>query len=228
MVISHEYRFIFLKTYKTGGTSVEVHLSKVCGEGDVLTPIWPHVETHRARHHKGLWNPFPELLDRTDRHTARKLVDLARADRFYNHIPATTLRHRVPRRIWNSYFKFCVERNPWDKTLSHYWMVRERTGGSMSFAEYLGRGDFCQNHPIYCDRDGGLMVDQVLRYESMSEDMGKVFARLGVPFDGSFGVQAKGEHRKDRAPYRERFLPDQRDIVARAFSREIAMHGYAF
>ncbi|MEL6382956.1 MAG: chondroitin 4-O-sulfotransferase, partial [Cyanobacteria bacterium J06626_18] len=31
MIISHEYKFIFLKTRKTAGTSIEIALSKFCG-----------------------------------------------------------------------------------------------------------------------------------------------------------------------------------------------------
>jgi len=39
MVISHRYKFIFLKTNKTAGTSVEIALPKFCGSDDIITPI---------------------------------------------------------------------------------------------------------------------------------------------------------------------------------------------
>ena len=39
MIISHKYKFIFLKTKKTAGTSIEISLSRYCGNNDIITPI---------------------------------------------------------------------------------------------------------------------------------------------------------------------------------------------
>ena len=44
VIASHQHRFIFLKTRKTAGTSVEIALSKVCGPDDVITEISPEDE----------------------------------------------------------------------------------------------------------------------------------------------------------------------------------------
>jgi hypothetical protein len=55
MIISHRHRFIFIKTRKTAGTSIEVYLSRFCGEEDVVTPLNPPVEGHEPRNHLGPW-----------------------------------------------------------------------------------------------------------------------------------------------------------------------------
>src|ERR1044072_9375465 len=39
MIVSHEHKFIFLKTKKTAGTSIELALSALCDERDVITPL---------------------------------------------------------------------------------------------------------------------------------------------------------------------------------------------
>ena len=39
MIISHKHRFIFIKTRKTAGTSIEIFLSQFCDKDDILTPI---------------------------------------------------------------------------------------------------------------------------------------------------------------------------------------------
>ncbi len=228
MIVSHEFKFIFVKTLKTAGTSIEVFLSQHCGESDVVTPIWPHVEPHHARNYRGIWNPIPEIIQNSGRGIRRTVKNLMQKQKFYNHIPASIAKQRIPKKCWNSYFKFCVERNPWDKTLSHYHMLNDRAGGGISLSDYIDEGEFCINFSKYTDSKGRLMVDKVVKYESLTDELGVVFQELGIPFNGSLGVRAKSEHRKDRRPYQDVFSNRQRDIIARAFAREIQMHGYVF
>ena len=228
MIISHKYKFIFIKTKKTAGTSIEVFLSQCCGEKDIVTPIWPQVEPHRARNYQGVWNPLPEIMQYKAGGIRRIAANLMQKRKFYNHIPALLARQRMPKKIWDSYFKFCVERNPWDKTLSHYHMLNDRAGGSIPLNDYIEKGDFCINFPQYTDSNGFILVDKVVRYESLMEELGIIFSKLGIPFYGSLGVRAKSEHRKDRRPYQDVFSDKQRAIIETAFKREIEMHGYVF
>jgi hypothetical protein len=227
VIISHKYRFIFIKTYKTAGTSIEVFLSQHCGPKDVLTPIIPHVEPHQARNYESRWNPCWELL--TTIHPRKHvLLDWWLRQRFYNHIPAELVFARLSPNIWNSYFKFCVERNPWDKALSYYHMVKHRSGGTLTFDEFLTTGDYSPNYPLYTDNDGQLMVDRVLKYENLMTELGEVFEKLGIPFTGDLGVNAKSEYRTDRRDYRDVYTVEQRHIVESIFAKEIELHGYTF
>jgi hypothetical protein len=49
MILSHRWRFIFIKGRKVAGTSVEMALSTICGTNDVVTPIAPRDEAARLR-----------------------------------------------------------------------------------------------------------------------------------------------------------------------------------
>ena len=202
MIVSHKYRFIFIKTRKTAGTSIEIFLSQHCSLGDIVTPIEPHVEPHVAHNHRG----------------------------YFNHMPGHEIRTRVGPAIWRDYFKFCVERNPWDKTLSYYAMLNHRQGGGMSFDDYLNSDDFCLDHSAYLEpgSNRSLLVDRVLRYEDLNRELAEVFAMLGIPFAGSLGIHAKSEYRTDRRPYRECYRPDQARRVASAFAVERDLFGYQF
>jgi hypothetical protein len=132
--------------------------------------------------------------------------------------------------VWQTYFKFCVERNPWDKTLSCYHMQNAREGGCLSLADYLARNDFPLNYPKYTEpgEPGRVVVDRVLRYERLADELGNVFGQLGIPFDGSLGVNAKSEYRADRRPYRDVYSRRQAELIGCAFEVERRLHGYEF
>ena len=48
-IISHSKKFIFVKTNKTAGTSVEIALSKYCDENDIITQITMNDEKFREK-----------------------------------------------------------------------------------------------------------------------------------------------------------------------------------
>ena len=229
MILSHKYKFIFIKTAKTAGTSIEVFLSRHCSPEDILTPITPAIEGHQPRNYEGFINPIPELLERPGKFFSALRGSIISREKFYRHMPASEVRKRVPAEVWNSYFKFCVERNPWDKVLSHYHMHAAREDGPLSLDEYLARGRFPINYFRYTDRTGiKVIVDRIVRYENLMAELGEVFSQLNIPFDGTLGVAAKSEYRTDRGPYRQVFNDEQRRIVEKAFAKEIALHGYQF
>ena len=201
MIISHKYKFIFIKTVKTASTSIEVFLSPLCAPDDIVTPIKPPVEGHAPRNYDG----------------------------FQNHMAARLIQECVSPEVWKSYFKFCVERNPWDKVLSHYYMQAARLDGKLSLDQYLANGRFPINYPRYTDHSGAkIIVDRIVYYEKLHVDLADVFARLAVPFSGKLEVQAKSGFRIDRSPYQSVFNEAQRKVVEQAFAKEITLHGYCF
>jgi hypothetical protein len=228
VIISHQHRFIFIKTRKTAGTSIEMFLSALCGPEDIVTPIAE--AGHPAHGHVGFFDPLPEI--RLGRPVVRTLREAIARRRFYNHIPAASVRARVPPRIWHDYHTFCVERDPWDKTLSHFAWLRTRLpgGASLTFDEYLDRGRLCVDHPSYTEPGvpERLIVDEVLQYATLNEDLQRTFRMLGIPFQPPLPATAKASVRTDRRPYHEVYTEQQRASVAQAFAREIELFGYRF
>ena len=53
MIISHKYKFIFIKTRKTAGSSIEYNLSNYLGDDDVITPLdgIPKAKKHLSKNY---------------------------------------------------------------------------------------------------------------------------------------------------------------------------------
>ena len=240
MIISHAHRFIFIKNRKVGSTSTELALQRICGPDDIVT----HDGTTRqmrparaardvllpgARNYDGRFNPLPELL------RARHPVDAARVIRdwharpkFYNHMRASSVRARVPRAVWDGYYKFCFERNPWDKVVSfYYWYGRDR--------ELPGINEFLLDHRRWGTTDQVLpsdwvryaegdriLVDDVFDFRDLAGGLATALARAGVPAEIAAAAtlgQAKTRERKARGVA---FRPETDALIRRAFRREIA------
>ena len=255
MVISHRHRFIFIKTTKVGGTSLEHMLDGLCGDEDVLTPHKHEVEGYRPRNWEGPFDVMPEL-----RHIYRHEGQLHEGfrgwlrqqvkdrERFHEGIPAWQVRHRVASSIWNDYFKFTIERNPWDKAISRYYhsksIYEPKYGRELTMDDWLDYfeqrlaqpwvtkswgSEAPYNFPRYADSwTEELLVDRVLRYEDLDNELGAVFEQLGVNWPGQIPRTAKTGYRTDRRPYQEVLSDSQRERIAKACAKEIALMGYTF
>lgn len=235
MIISHEHRFIFLKTRKTASTSIEIALSEFCGPQDVITPISKDDED--IRHRLGFIGPRnyrKPLLQRRRGDWLYMLLyrdlDAIPALRFYNHITAAEVRALVPPEVWESYFKFSIERNPWDKALSYYhWDRRSPTRKDQTLPDFLYRlGTGLSNWPVYAS-DGNISADFVVRYEHLAADLAEVGKRIGLPKGLSIeNIHAKSGARTDRKPYQEVLTEAERGFIYHLCRREIEHFGYQF
>ena len=111
VIISHTFKYIFIKNKKVAGTSVEVYLNKYRGDNDIFTPISPKVQGHVAQNYRGLYKPFNYLKYKKYSPQAFKRLFIDRL-KFWNHISASQIRERIDEEIWEDYYKFCIERNP--------------------------------------------------------------------------------------------------------------------
>jgi hypothetical protein len=229
MIISHKYKFIFLKTSKTAGTSMEIALSKYCGPEDIITPISDDDETirmelgHRTAQNFVIPYVHYSLMNWIDAlYRGRRL-------QFYNHISAREVKRMIGDKRWNEYFKFCFERNPWDRFISlYYWRCKQEPRPSIAQFMASGAMDLMKQKgfDIY-SIDGKLSVDKVYRYEDLKEALKDIRIRLGLPEPLSL-PKAKGEYRLDRRPYREVLSAEEKDRIAQRFSEEISLFGYSF
>jgi hypothetical protein len=223
MIVSHEHRFTFLKTRKTAGTSIEVFLAGLAGDDGIVTPIDPPVEGHRPRNH-GPSPLAPLSLLRGDAPGAVRR-DLRRGRWFFNHMPARLVRARVGRRRWDSYYTFCFERNPWEKTVSFYYFAHRHDPSPPSFREFVMTKKLPSDFGLYSLDGRSVGVDFVGRLEHLDDDLHRVLDDLGIDQRVSL-TREKGDSRPAEMTAAALFDDETNARVERAFAREIAAFGY--
>jgi len=226
VIISHKHRFIFLKTEKTAGTSVEIALSEFCGPDDVITPIIAEDEAMRAE--AGFRGPQNYDFGRG----ARTLKDAIRVIKgkpigFRAHSPAAYVARYAPSAAWRDYLKFTIVRNPFDCAISrHFWANRAAAAdpSAINAAILAERPERLSNWPIYTI-GGEIVADQVVRYEHLVADLEALRLKLGLP-SPLRSFQAKGGVRKNRAHYSAVLDAAARARIETVCAPELAAHGY--
>lgn len=214
-VISFAHKFIFIKTNKTAGTSIEVNLSEIAGADAIVTPIVP---------------PEPG-------HEPRNFQDPEGNQPFFNHMPARRIRLALGPKSFASMTRFCVEREPVEKCISHFHMMRNsethNTDGSYSksWQEYCEDGHFPIDTGRYSEkRENGtrkLIVDHVLRYERLAQDLPKLMAKLGVP-NFQLTARAKSGYARHRLIHPKDVTPEQRALIYDRFRETLEVTGISW
>ncbi len=238
MILSHSRRFIFVKTRKVGGTSLEIALSKFCGPEDILTPLSEGEEAMRLSVSGRKGQNFHKSLARWSvKDHARFAIKGRRPNAFIPHSSAEEIRTRIGQTLWDSYFTFSVVRNPYDRTISAYfWEIHNAAPGdpikTMDFMTWLHeRPTSVVTNWDMITLDGAVGVDFAVRYEHLQEDLAALAQRLGITEDLHAllrGQRAKSGIRAKNATPAE-FLaqyPEAIDYIAQTARREIETFGY--
>ena len=215
MIVSHKHRFIFLRTEKTASTSLfdalHPHLGPDDFVADLERPAW---SKYSPIHHGALKRPFPRLFG------------------LHPHATAAQARAVVGRDLFERYFTFAVERNPWDRQVSLYTHREWKKGkGPENFDRDMRslryrNTEYCRlnNWAMYAI-GGNVVLDKVYDYDHLDEALGDLARRFGI--DG-FDMPRRREYVSNRPHYSTYYTDYTRDLVARWYRREIAALGYRF
>lgn len=230
MLVCHRYKFIFIKTRKTAGTSLEIALSKFCDQHDTITPIF--AEDEKIRKELGYKSPRNYEIP-FNNYVPKDWLRLAifkKKALYSNHMSASKIRPRVDPKIWNSYFKFCFERNPWDKAVSwYYWLTRD-LHPKPSFGEFINELDAYKlsNFDVY-SINNQIAVDRVGRFENLENELQEISEILKLPDSLKLPkAKAKGNYRPEKRSYRDLMGAEEEKIIANICYREIKSFGYKF
>ena len=237
MIISKKHRFIFIKSIKTASTSVEIFLSRFAGVEDIITYLPPPDEAMRQKiGARGPQNCFNSPIKRI----GNRFLGQSRHDsryQFHHNMNASQLR-RLLRIEWNSYLKFTIVRNPFDRAISKFFNdhkneairrqqeVRPHLNSKINdYICALPDTDLTNWH-LYTHEDK-VIVDEVVRYENLEQDLARVLGNLGLSEPVEL-PHAKGAWRLDRSHYSQVLNSDARIRIESAAFQEIAAFGYSW
>lgn len=218
MLVSHRKQFIYLKTVKTAGTSVESYFEPYC----MLDGEWQQTHTREE------YSSSAGIIGYRGLHSKGKT--------YFNHISAAGLKALLPEAIWQQYFKFAVIRDPFDKQVSAFYFFSKMKGIELSHdsKELVKqfRAWLSQTKGIY-DGDKYLIeskfiLDGYIKYETLQQDLIKVGDLLDIPYEEARLPRFKSEFRPvARQHFAEFYDQPTVDIVRQRYEFELEKFGYA-
>ncbi|MFG6094983.1 sulfotransferase family 2 domain-containing protein [Leptothoe sp. ISB3NOV94-8A] len=238
MLVSHKKRFIFTKTVKTAGTSVESYFEPYCmpdGEWQELHAREEYVSETGIIGYRG---------------------NNARSSIWYNHMPAKEIFDLIGQNTWERYYKFTVVRNPFDKLISGFFMYEkrkknysviqktkalskrildlgnpiDRVKGETTierFRSWIQKGGEIPDRDKYLI-DGQECIDYYVRFEELHEGIKHVCNYLSIPFEPARIPQMKKGIRDNKMNVQDFYDNKTRQIVEKKYAWELERFGYVF
>lgn len=215
MIISLKHNYIYVRTRKTGSSTIEWWLRQHLGPEDIVVK---------------------SSLDCL-RPVTRPDVVIPEAAGLITHVSAAQVMPLVREDLWTSAYRFTSERHPYEKALSfaHYRLERLKKAGhedkleekSQDFDKHLNRvvrsGKYA-SYPYY-SLDGKPLVEDFIKLESFQQDLERVSERIGVPLPQEL-PRKRGNARADRRPAREVLTAEQQTTVYEHCKPEFDLLGY--
>lgn len=149
---------------------------------------------------------------------------------YYHHAESSVVKKELSD-VWDSYFKFCFVRNPWDRIVSHYF---KQTQGDVHM-EFInpGRGSFDDFVETHVRPDIGCSVckkqsmwytgmDYIGRFENYEDSIHTIFRRIGISEEPNIFKVNTTNHKDYGEYYNDRTVM----IVYEKFKDEIEYLGY--
>lgn len=204
MLISHEHQFIFIKTRKTAGSSIENYLQPYSQEGPKI-PQWKdkHVPASVIKDLVGpeKWSIYTKII--AFRNPWDQVVSLYHWRRRKRPFGSLAMKLLKGKQVINSAAKLGFQE----------WVQYKNLDLNENREIIYPEGDMPDYHVIY--------------FENLEQNLKEICNQIGIPFEASRIPMLKGGLRPKK-PYQAYYDDKSREIVRQAFSREIEDFGYTF
>ena len=174
VLVSHSHKFVFLKTRKTAGTSIEMLLEPFCAPPG-------HVPVEKT---EGMVTPHGVI--------GHRLLDLDEDEHTWReHLPAKEIRRQIGKLTWMRYFRFTAVRNPFDRAVSYFHWLHDFEGAALpagfdeirdTFRRFVAAGRLKTDYAVtHLHRK--LAFQDAVRYEHLGQDLARICAQLKLDVD---------------------------------------------
>jgi len=218
MIISHKYKFIYLKGHKVAGSSVLLALGRYCGEADsVYLPA------------KG--NPPEDVWQDADWTSSRNLIGLQRESTPNN------VRNKIGDNLWNEYTKLTIVRNPWDMMVSSFfWHKRHQDLKNVNlkadFNDWIKTNEplnkLKKNISLAIDTEGNRILDYYIRFESLQQSYMQFCEKVGIESIDLPRLKSNVRKLRNNETYESFYTNASRNLVHEHSNLYIKEFGYEF
>lgn len=230
-LVSRQKNFIYLKTFRTASTTTEKYFEVECVPPAMRGTM--SVSYERAN--------VPEIVTEYGVVGARgTFMAGEKRPAYFNHMSAAALKKRVGDEFFDSAFKFCNVRNPFDKLVSAFWKRLPRTEAARlktcdfsvvrtSFKTWLLRSDRLKTDANKYILDGKVCMDDYIRYEELCGDIERICKLLDMSFDRDRVLHFGGRARNNTPRRYESYYDfEARSLVEDLYAFELERFGYGF
>lgn len=217
MLVSHKYKFIFIKTSKTAGTSVEAFFEQYC------LPLGEWELSHSRNQYIGSTGMIGGRGD--------GLHDI-----LHSHMSAKAVKKLLTPEQWDTYFKFSVVRNPFDRLVSRFFFEKKKKNIDIdnfssnelrqSFSDLVQNNHFSQLESITINNN--IVMDFLIRYENLQQDVETVCSKIGVEFKRQNLPHFKGGIRLKSVKFSDLYTKDLIEELKVKYADELAVLSYSY
>jgi hypothetical protein len=202
MIISYKYKFIFIKTRKTAGSSITTYLNTLLGNEDISDG---------------------------DRIDGRLSKNVNYQDHRNGHQTAAWISKAFPHE-WNNFYKFTVERNSWGKVLSAFNFYKKNNLFKFNtIHEFLHTHDERKSIPVdwksYTIKNQ-IAVDDIIQYDNLENDFLKICKKIGISYNGELQKIKIKHYGSDH--YKYQFSSTEHKKIKSLFYKEIDFFNYKY
>ena len=170
--INHDKKAIFIHIHKTAGTTIAITLKKYYG----FTPYYLRRPDHQQF-----------CLDKKKKKYINFENRIHGILHYYKSSPYINKKTGMTPAKWDSYYKFCFVRNPYDRIVSAWFHVNRF---QIPFPNFLRLSNVCNDveymhlfmpqHRSMVNERGKTHIDYIGKFENLQEDLIKILENIGV------------------------------------------------